>query len=748
MSFRATYRQRLNVNALSFGARSALCVIVLAGGTFACADVETPENSADLGEGSESALSAHRWWRRGAGGATNSESATGGATAAGGAAAAGVLGTAPTGGSTDSGTGGAPVAPTGGSTDVAPAPESTDTPVDSGASDSPPTPAPTSTSVDLEDSSSLSGGSSLRVLDPQNSGSTVAASTGAVCKDVSGATLGTACPLPVGATLTATPATGFGVKWGGACAGATGNSCKPSGSSGVTVSFDPTGPHVWWVSKTGKDSNDGHSIDKAFATFHTALRAMAGGDTLYIDDGVYNDSIGATGGNYSPWGTVQGKDGLSATQRTRIIGYRRHAVTVDGGGTLYPLSIYRGQHIEIANIVFLHSPLTGQTSYAPVHIEQSSDIYLHQIGAAYPDTKCGNCTAIGTETSSNVVVEESWAWGFGARYGVLFHGGRGNVARRNVVRYDGSIDGNPKAGVALYSEDESIAENNITLDFDAGPDSQNDVHAAFFATSSVPLTPPAFPPGLPSGLKTVSWFGNVAVNTVSTTQAVFYFDSLSSVGGTLTVVDNVAANGSNFAAKSNPYGFWLSGDDGTPHTSVVFSHNTAHNVLGTGVRIDEPPRWRAVTFNDNLISNPSTTSSPCVKDASGAGVRITASNNELFGCASQKVANDAAASTENPALRYFLRVEAGSPAKGTGTASSDRGATVVRRYVNGTLTNANLWPFPNEDLIKQDLCAGPDGTRLNGIAISTRGHNATGFCASGKTLTKYVWEQLGNSSPY
>jgi hypothetical protein len=586
------------------------------------------------------------------------------------------------------------------------------------------------------------------VLDYQGSGSKVTGPNGLDCADDTGANPGTICALSPGSTLTAAPALGYAVKWGGACASATGNSCTLSGSGPVTVSFDPSGSNIWWVSKSGKDSNNGHSIATAFATFHKALRAMAAGDTLYIDDGVYTDTIGAYDGNFSDWDSEQGRNGLSPTQRTKILGYRRHAVTVDGGGKLYPLSIYRGQHIEVGNIVFLHSPLSGGSSYAPVHIEQSLDIYLHQIGAAYPDPKCDNCMAIVAETSSNVVVEESWAWGFGARYGILLHGGLQNVARRNVVRYDGSVNGNPKAGVALYSEDESIAENNITLDFDAGPDDLDDVHAAFFATSSVSLKPPAFPPGCPTGLKTVSFYGNVAVNTMYTTEAIFFFDSLTSVGGTLTVVDNVAGNGMGMSPKDNGRGFWLSGDDGTPHTNVVFSHNTTYNVKGEGVRIDDLPRWKAITFNDNLISNLNPSSEKCFVDSSDSGARISASSNQLFGCAAQKVANDAKVSTANPALAYFLRLEAGSPAKGTGTSNSDRGATVVKRYVDGKLTDGDLWPFPNEDAIKQDLCAGPDGTQLNSAAINTRGHNATGFCASGKTLTKYVWEQLGNTSPY
>lgn len=547
-----------------------------------------------------------------------------------------------------------------------------------------------------------------------------------------------------------------------ACVGIVGNVVGPDGGSvgglggnggiggaGGDV-VPPMGGDVWWVSKTGSDANSGRAIDDAFATFRKALNTMAGGDTLYIDDGVYNESIGASAGeNFTVWSDGEGKDGLSATQRTRILGFRPHAVVVDGGGTKYPLALYRAQHVEIGNIVFMHGKLGGSGAYSPVDIEESSDIYLHQVGGAYPDPACENCQGISVELSANVLIEECWVWGYGSRYGILLHGGMQNTVRRSVARYDGAANGDVKAAVTLYSEDQSIAENNVSIDYDLGPDSTGDVHAAFFTTSSVRLTPPSFPPGLPTGLKTVSWYGNVALNTVSTTESVMFIDSLTSIGGTVTVRDNVIANGpAPFASKGNSHGIWVSNDQGTAHTQITLDHNTIYNISGDGIRVDAPPEWRAVAFHDNLIANLKPASSQCFDDVSDDGSRITASNNQVFGCAPLAVPHDASLSTADPGLKYLLRIEPGTPGAGSGTGGSDRGANVTRRYVNGTLTDDDLWPFPNEDAIKADLCAGPDGTKLNGTAINTRGHNATGWCASGKTLTKYVWEQLGAASLY
>jgi hypothetical protein len=621
----------------------------------------------------------------------------------------------------------------------------------------------TTTSTTSTTTTSLPAGTyavQLVVTDFQKSTSAVSGIPGTVsCADASGSGAtcnSTAITAGTVVTLTANAATGYGVSWGGACASAgTSNTCvlTMNSSKSATISFDPKSSGIWWVSTTGSDSNDGRSISTAFSTFHKALTSMSGGDTLYIDDGTYAQSIGGFGGNYSPWDTSpcgssttttppclvttngarnEGPNGLSSSQRTRILGYRRHMVTVNPStlstGKRIGLQIFKGQHIEVGNIVFMHTP------DGAVDIEQDNDVYIHQVGSGFADpinAGDNNKAQFYVGDSTGVVVEECWAWGYGARYGVVFHGGTNNIARRNVVRYDGALDGNPKAGISLYSENNSLAENNIVIDFDSGTDSTSDVHAALFTTSSVPLSSPS----LVGGLGSVAWYGNVAVNITGQTNAHFFFDSLTSIGGTITAINNVIGG----AGGATVAGLWLSNDNITQH-NIILSHNTLYNSNGRGVRVDAPQPWSAVTYNDNLID---IASGQCFQDVSGSGARTTSTHNQMFGCTTLAVPNDTSLVTGNPALSYLLRIDAGA-GKGTASDGGDRGATVVKRYSGGTSTGADLWPFPNEDIIKTDMCNGPD----NGTTIKTRGHNQTGWCASGKSLTKYVWEQLGNTSPY
>jgi len=106
-------------------------------------------------------------------------------------------------------------------------------------------------------------------------------------------------------------------------------------------------------------------------------------------------------------------------------------------------------------------------------------------------------------------------------------------------------------------------------------------------------------------------------------------------------------------------------------------------------------------------------------------------------------------------LLYPTRIETASVLKSTGSSGGQVGATILKRigvdetlYGDtdwNTLTDVNLWPFPNEDAIKNKM-----------KVYNSNGENgARGFCSAGKrlngvediTLTSYIWEYLGNAIP-
>jgi hypothetical protein len=102
--------------------------------------------------------------------------------------------------------------------------------------------------------------------------------------------------------------------------------------------------------------------------------------------------------------------------------------------------------------------------------------------------------------------------------------------------------------------------------------------------------------------------------------------------------------------------------------------------------------------------------------------------------------------SSNGGLKYLVRLESDGALKKAGTNGADIGATVLKRIgTTGTLwgesgynmtSSEDLWPWPNEDVIAKAFRTGvsqPSSTR--------------GFCASNQTLTKYIWEYLGNTMP-
>jgi hypothetical protein len=426
-------------------------------------------------------------------------------------------------------------------------------------------------------------------------------------------------------------------------------------------------------------------------------------------------------------------------------------------GAQYTITTTSGGALSTATVTNGGSGCTQGTTLASADI-RASNIYIHDTGAGYslPGSSGANIFGAGSNRCNGCVFERDWSWGYGARYPFALYSGVNNIVRESVSRYDGAPDGQPKAGIVQYDEDHSIVENSIVLDFDNGTDSTADVHAPLFTTSSVTNST------YPYGLGTVSWYGNIAINTVATSgNGGFYYDSHSSMYSditgttipTFTAYDNAVIGVSN---SSTAGGLWISADTtastrGSAH-DIILNHNTVYGSNGNGVRLDSYS-YNSVTMKNMLVDGGSYTSAGCYNQQY-AGTPTTAAN-LWWNCNNTLHTVMPNATNADPAFVWIPDITSG-PAYNTGNPSGNIGATIVNKYVNGSLTGTTLWPFPNEAVIKDDLCQGPDTSTAGtceaanntSCTIYTRGHNTSGFCASGKSLTKYIWEYLGNTSPY
>jgi hypothetical protein len=188
------------------------------------------------------------------------------------------------------------------------------------------------------------------------------------------------------------------------------------------------------------------------------------------------------------------------------------------------------------------------------------------------------------------------------------------------------------------------------------------------------------------------------------------------------IVDHVTIGKLNgVSCPSCPFNGWgVYGHDGTGDTNCVITNSIVFNTeSGSGALY----RMRGAN-NYNAFWNNTTN-----YNQSTAGANDITNVNPL-----------------TSSLLYLPRIEPGSPLAG-------RGASIMKkRGVSGTLwgqtgydtlTNEDLWPFPNEARIKTDFASWvgpPSGKR--GFAA-----DGSGLYGGPITLTSYIWEYLGNPMP-
>jgi hypothetical protein len=190
---------------------------------------------------------------------------------------------------------------------------------------------------------------------------------------------------------------------------------------------------------------------------------------------------------------------------------------------------------------------------------------------------------------------------------------------------------------------------------------------------------------------------------------------------------------------------WDSAEDGfnlaRAGTNTVIENVTARAKGGDGIRI-APELTSGILRNALIVGagryGVNSAYPPSYISVSNSLGGAYNQNRCRVGCYSSDARDDG----NQASLRYLPRIEAGSKLSKKGLDGADIGATVVYRYgADGSrhgdagyhaLTNVPLWPWPNEERIKREMCE-RSGVRR-------------GFCAS-ESLTRYVWEYLGNPIP-
>ncbi len=295
--------------------------------------------------------------------------------------------------------------------------------------------------------------------------------------------------------------------------------------------------------------------------------------------------------------------------------------------------------------------------------------------------------------------EDCWFFGLGGRYQLLIYFADYVVVRRCVFRVDGGWSeggqANPQAAVNAYSSNYVAFQNCILIDSPASNYASSQDRNGFYQTTDKNVTD-------------VSYEGCIALNGAyaafnmdpksSNTVSNLTFKDIVAWGYGMGIVSKVSASVVRATIGGIPE-YWLASWSGTITASYsVITHTSAIGLTSTNLTFSDT--WpNAISGTNNRNVNPVSTG-----------------------------------------LTYPVRVESGSYLA-TNQAGGRMGANIVNRIgASGTLygdtnwnvdTGESLWPWPGEARIKVDMSQ-----------VST-----LGFCASGTSLTKYIWQYLGNAAP-
>jgi hypothetical protein len=472
-----------------------------------------------------------------------------------------------------------------------------------------------------------------------------------------------------------------------------------------------------YLSPTGSDSADCLAPTRACKTFAQVFARTAPGDELVLLDGVYSAAAGT--------GTMHWNNGAQSAQipsglagrPTRVRALNPGRATVQGQ-LFIGRTFRKDSHITVQGLRFEGGVTLYNTSFVTLK-----------------DTGVHGALDLGTndhdQGNTDNLIEDVWVWAAQERVIAINYRAHRNVWRRVVVRGDGcntedcTRSGHPNVGFTVYDSHDVSVQNVMVLDRLLHASAAANAYSDFAIASHT------------GGLYTFGrneWLGTISLNAPDTG---YYMepDQGTTEDKTIRISNAVAWNsatgGFNFARA----GSHIELENMVAYSRADDAFRVAPELAGTGTLRNVVVRGSGrYGLNSAYVAS---------------HVNVTGQYSE--GTYNQTVPVNVVAGdpVASGALRHVTRVEAGSMLSGKGFNGSDLGATVLNRYGKdgtrhgeagfNTLTTTRLWPWPNEDRIKADLCA-----------ATTRGLCTTGRRLDGVnpvTLTSYVWEAVGQPMP-
>jgi hypothetical protein len=488
---------------------------------------------------------------------------------------------------------------------------------------------------------------------------------------------------------------------------------------------------TYYVATTGSDSSGDGTSTKPWATIAFGIGKLASSDTLVVKAGTYTGPTNFINSRRTaiPNGT--------AAAFTTIMAEQPGTVRIKNTGTLdyYDNFIFleSTRYVKVDGFVLDHV----DSQYPPYTVDVSgtfNKVTRTIVKRSGPTEQYGGWYYLG---GSDNLLEDSAGVG-SARYGFAVGGpssfAQRIILRRCVGRMDYSISSQPKATFNVYGNDNGnfnvrdvLLQNTIALDGRKGPTTGDVTYGAYY---------------FPKNPVNVTIQGSLSLN-VESEYASFFIKELQ--GQNIKMVDTVAWAG---YGQSSTAGLRANSTSGTTDY-MVYDHLTV-GAHGVAYYNKDSATTRQLT-NSIFYGNSAL--------SSGTDYGWTTASTNAFYPTSPTVGSAAIAAAAGD-LKYIVRTEVGSKFSAKGTDGRDVGANMTVRYGRtGTLwgetgydqrTTDNLWPWLLEDKIKSvfaETNPAPTGavpstnTTVRGFTVAT---DAFGMPM---TLTRYVWQYLGNKIP-
>jgi formylglycine-generating enzyme required for sulfatase activity len=471
-----------------------------------------------------------------------------------------------------------------------------------------------------------------------------------------------------------------------------------------------------WCNPQNQRTETGMNKQEGFRTLHNALDKMTPGDTLIIANGDWRKKSGMfMDHKHHPPAGIELK-------------YSKILAETDWNVQLPYVRLREGQSFaEIRGIVFDNRYIGYGMSHVSLNVNHIKFIrcgfLCHGLKSNSHTCGFGSDDKFRSKNKYNLM-EECIAWGSG-RYVFYCKYGKYNIFRRCVARHDIS-DKAQMFNFRAYACDYTIYQNCISIDSD---------RTEYYA-KPINIETGGFWIGDQYGA-----IGNIVDGCISIKdiQIAYYIGGSGKNLGAALVRNCVALDMSYKLPKANTLCAFV----------VAQNENvTIKNFTGVGAKLRGYDGIYCKKRGKKDIEN-------CIiANVSDEGIGINPSSEEvkIRNIVSYNVGSDRhikGFKNFDPfknGLMYPIRIEPGSKLATMGHDKTVCGATILKKIgVSGTLygdpgwdkvTDEKLWPFPNEDKVREHMRKTVDDVR-----------GEYGFCTDGQTLTNYIWGYLGNTVP-